>query len=414
MFFIIIYTLASNYWNYWPKNKIIFIYFYFINKIKILASMANHPSPIVYKNACAVYDWTSYYDVDNVDTVTLLIEECKTYFKKWAFQMEECPSTGNKHFQGRGSLKVKRLPSAFMKDGTLKLHHFGHLSPTSKEIASTGDFMYVMKNETRVKGPWTDKDQPKFIPMQLIGFGSESKPFMPFQTYIEKSTTIFEERKTNIVFDPQGSIGKSTIVQYLVCHKEACIKIPPFKELKDVLRAAYDQTEPIFRKNNNTIFTFFIDMPRAMKKTHLSEFYAGIEYLKGGDLVDDRNTYRALIINPPVIWITTNTLPDFNYLTYNRWNLLGINKDSKMFEELEVPTFELKTPTLKLKVYKQKALTIDELRATQDQDFIQDVQILLNKKLNIPLPTINVQPSLAVTPVTGLVLSPAVESYGNL
>ena len=53
-----------------------------------------------------VYDFTSFQTDLSPDVI---INNLKTFCKKYCFQKEECPLTGKLHYQGRISLKNKML-----------------------------------------------------------------------------------------------------------------------------------------------------------------------------------------------------------------------------------------------------------------------------------------------------------------
>ena len=107
---------------------------------------------------CAVWDWTlsAKEGTDDERSANVVVDVIKQLFKKWAFQKERGES-GYLHYQGRGSLWKKKRGSELRK--LLNALNVGdmHSTPTVTESIS-GDAFYVMKVDTRVEGPWTDKD----------------------------------------------------------------------------------------------------------------------------------------------------------------------------------------------------------------------------------------------------------------
>ena len=94
------------------------------------------------------------------------------YCSRWVFQEElgdptELHPEGYEHFQGRVSLIKKRRRSDAINIWNEALPSPGlHLSATSNTIYLAKDFLYCMKGDTRVDGPWTDQDdkfEPKFM-----------------------------------------------------------------------------------------------------------------------------------------------------------------------------------------------------------------------------------------------------------
>ena len=84
------------------------------------------------------------------DVVKMLQE----WAKKYVFQKEK-GSTGYLHWQIRLHLVKKRRKAELLKLGFGK---GGDLSITSASVHANNNFNYVMKKDTRVEGPWTEKD----------------------------------------------------------------------------------------------------------------------------------------------------------------------------------------------------------------------------------------------------------------
>jgi hypothetical protein len=71
-------------------------------------------------------------------------------------------------------------------------------------------------------------------------------------------------------------------------------------------------------------------MPRALKKDKLGGFYSAIETVKDGYAYDDRYNFTEKIFDCPVIWVISNTLPDFSLLSRDRWKLWEITDDKEL------------------------------------------------------------------------------------
>lgn len=151
----------------------------------------------------AVWEWTLPCNDRSVQDV---IATSSRLFKKFTFQKER-GSTGYLHYQGRGSLFKKRRFSEFKKllDGVEWTDC--HVSPTVS-YNRDGEPFYCMKEDTRVDGPYTEKDQPPYIPVQYRGL---MDILTPMQKEIWDSYEVPEWRKIHLVYDPVGNNGKSTI-----------------------------------------------------------------------------------------------------------------------------------------------------------------------------------------------------------
>jgi len=247
------------------------------------------------RGAVSTYDFTSF-DIDLVKTKELLNKYCK----KWVFQLEQSPKTKKQHYQGRLSLKVKlRLSGAVSKFPKW------HLSITSKE--NTKNDFYVTKEDSRVEGPWKDDDEEIYIPRQV----REMSPLFKWEQKIIYDSHNFDTRTINIIYNPEGHIGKSTFCTYCGVHRIGR-KIPYCNDFRDIMRIVMDTP---------TSNLYLFDMPRAIKKDQLYQFFSGVEEIKNGYAFDDRYKFREKYFDCPSIWIFTNKLPDLNLLSLDRWKI---------------------------------------------------------------------------------------------
>lgn len=276
---------------------------------------------------CYVWDFTlSYYDSEGIKRdIDILKEDLSKIAKKWAFQLERGEQTGYEHFQGRLSLKDK-LRKSGMK---LKLSALGyrgiHISKTSG-ANKTNEF-YVMKEETRIDGPWTDamiSKKNQRIPRDIVYINKVG--LRPFQLDIQKQCLIFDDEHVDVYIHPKGMAGKSKIIKKL-CIDGLGEELPFCNDYKDIMRMAYDVQTSYVRKYLKDCPAFFIDMPRASSKDRLYQLYAAIEKLKGGFAYDDRYAYKKCYFDPPRVFVFTNQPPDTSLLTFERWRLLTITED---------------------------------------------------------------------------------------
>lgn len=246
-------------------------------------------------NAICNYDFTaSKQHWDETKIKVVLKEHCKA----WCFQ-EEKGESGYEHYQGRFSLKVKKRLNECIK----LLNTNWNLSPTSN-TNKDNDF-YVSKEETRISGPWTDKDKETYIPKQI----REIEKLYPWQLDIVNSAKIWDTRTINIIIDPFGNNGKSILKTYIGCHGIGR-SIPFTNDYKDMMRMVMDtEKKPLY----------IIDIPRALRKDQLYQFFSGIETLKDGYAYDDRYHFKEEYFDCPNIWVFMNTFPETEYLSKDRW-----------------------------------------------------------------------------------------------
>jgi len=267
-------------------------------------------------NELATWDFTLSAEKNEDEKV--LKDNLRIICKKWVFQLEKGEVTGFLHYQGRISLiKKKRLNALINLFKTLPNWKGVHFTPTSN--AGTTNFNYVMKLDTRIKGPWTDKDEIIYIPRQVREMGE----LRPFQKYIVDNYHIWNTRDINIIYCETGNLGKSLLVGYMRAHKLGRA-LPPVNDYKDLLRMVCDLP---------TSRCYLFDMPRSLNKDRQYQFFSAIETIKDGYAYDDRYNFKEKVFDCPNIWIFTNTIPETEMLSEDRWKIWTINKKNFELEE---------------------------------------------------------------------------------
>lgn len=256
----------------------------------------------------AVWDITFSWETNDKQK---WIEFFTGYAKKWAFQKEES-GTGYVHGQCRMSLTSKKEFSALKELMDANDLNGYHMSPTSKTTAMSGDLFYVIKKDTRVDGPWSDKDEvkEKVMTKQL----EKIKVLYPWQNSIVEYLKAWEDRKILCIVQPAGDVGKSGFAEYLEYH-DLAEEMPPMNDMQDIMAAVMSI------KNKKA---FVIDMPKAMKKDRLGPFFAGLECLKNGMAYDKRYAFKKMRFDRPHIIVFTNSMPDTDLLSVDRWDFRQI------------------------------------------------------------------------------------------
>lgn len=259
------------------------------------------------------FDFTTFIMKENGNLKNDIIDYMKLYCKKWGFQEEECPTTGTLHYQCRISLKERSR-----KIPVCEKFHCGNIKPTSKDNSSgVAFYAYITKEDTRVNGPWTDKDEEIYIPRQI----REINELYSWQEFIVSTANNWDKRTINYVYNTSGNVGKSTLVGYCRAYKIGRF-LPPVNDAKDLLRMVCDLP---------TSKMYLFDLPRAMNKERLYGFWTAIETIKDGYAYDDRYKFQEKVFDCPIIWIFGNTLPDIELLSRDRWKIWDI-KDQTLVD----------------------------------------------------------------------------------
>lgn len=257
------------------------------------------------KNAICTWDFTVGSEKIKEDELKDLL---KPLCKAWCFQLEKGNKTGYEHYQGRVSFKLKTRKGPILCPGI-------HWSPTSNE--NKDNTFYVMKDETRIDGPWSDQDPEKYLPRQFRNI-----ELYRWQKTILESAKLFDARKIDLIYDPKGESGKSTIAS--ICEiLHGGIDMPPLNDFKEIIALTCDIC---MERNTRDPKIIFFDLPRALDKDHLNGLYSAIEQIKKGKLYDCRYKYKSWWIDSPRCWVFSNHLPDTTLLSADRWNIWTINE----------------------------------------------------------------------------------------
>ena len=189
-----------------------------------------------------------------------------------------------------------------------------HLSPTC--TANHNDQLYVLKLDTRIEGPWTDKDPgAPYIPRQFRGFDATN--FYPLQTKVWNSADVVDNRSINYVCNPGGCVGKTVIAALMALHQRAVL-IPPVNDAEKLIASICNI---LSGREIREPKCMFIDLPRSLDKAKLGGIYSAIEQIKNGYVYDMRYHYKEWWFDSPQLWIFSNEPPKLHFLSRDRWNL---------------------------------------------------------------------------------------------
>lgn len=274
----------------------------------------------------AVYDFT--YSKEKFDEKFKTQKDfetvLKTWFKQWAYQLEECKS-GNVHYQGRASLKKKQRPTG-MKNTANEIMPGSHFSPTPKDVALVGDLFYVIKHGTRIEGPWTSANKEVCMSRQL-----DITPW-PWQKSILATGLVCQNYVINIMIDPKGGIGKSTLVEYARC-KHGYWEAPVSGNSKKIIASVYKMLSTAKCRDPKLIF---FDVPHSYHKKKLNDLLCAIESVKDGYAYDSRYCSREWSFNPPTIWVFANFMIDLSLVSLGKWKFWQVDLKTKDLRRLEV------------------------------------------------------------------------------
>lgn len=267
------------------------------------------------QNQIARWDCTlTWVETDSPDYI---VARLKAWCKKWCFQLELGGQTEYKHWQIRVSLASKIRPTNHQLLIDKVFPGRGYWTPTSNGIhPNAKEFSYVMKEITRLEGPWCDTDvEPPPLTRQLRMFMKHD--LRPWQDTVLSWCSQEDDRSIKVIYDTIGNSGKSIFSEFLE-YKGLALEIPPMRHMEDIMQCVMGQ---------HIAKAYLIDMPRAMKKDKLGDFYSGLEALKNGIAYDKRYAFKKVRFDRPQVIVFTNTLPDFNMLSADRWEIWEMHLD---------------------------------------------------------------------------------------
>ena len=265
---------------------------------------------------------------------------------KYVFQLEKSES-GYEHYQGRIRLIKKQIKSTLLKNfKDIDLSNVPSFSPTTKDVYGSSSFSYVLKDDTRIDGAWSEKDftderlkEAQYIPRQ---YRFAYDKLYEWQKHIYDKCLDFDSRVINVLYDPVGNIGKSTLAGLLTIHKDGII-IP---DIDDPARIVYSVCDILEAKKIRHTVPIMLDLPRSTNHRDIDNFTRAIEKIKSGIVYDTRGKYTQWYFDSPTIWIFCNECPHSSLLSKDRWITWQVTEDKKLVPFISDD--EEQTPTVKV------------------------------------------------------------------
>ena len=135
-----------------------------------------------------------------------------------------------------------------------------------------------------------------------------------WQTQVKDIISVYDDRNIIMIVDQTGNCGKSAFAEYME-YEGLAYEIPPMRLMEDIMACCMSIP---------TQTCYMVDLPRAMKKEKLSDFFSGLECLKNGVMYDKRYKFKKKRIDCPQVVVFSNKFPDKNYLSPDRWKMYKI------------------------------------------------------------------------------------------
>lgn len=265
-----------------------------------------------------LYRWAfTYYPVNHDVELEPFIAFLKSVAKKYVFQLEECPTTGRLHYQGRVSLRVRTRKNAIAHPTSNGLPKGWRLSEevTDNEISSS---FYCTDVTKRKAGPWSDKDRALIVPAQW-----RLTTLLPWQDEMIERLRTQNARKVLFVLD-NGRTGKGAIRKHLMSLGRAHSlpsSLESAKEVNQWVCGIYKNIDETKRCEQR--LCLMLDVPRATPTEKFWRPYiACLECFKDGSAQDGRYANNEVHFISPRIVVFCNELPPATLLSGDRWETL--------------------------------------------------------------------------------------------
>ncbi len=238
------------------------------------------------------------------------------YAKKWIFQLEKGDDTGYLHYQCKFDLRSKMRGSSLghlLKDAGLVGYH---LSPSHAK-----HFEYVMKDRTKVDGPWRD-EVPLPTKMKVVEDHKHA-----WQSSLEEMP--FDDRKVIFVCDPVGRNGKSTWSQYR-CWKHDSILVKQWQHPSQVTQAIFAQLPSDSKYVDNC--EIIVDCTRAhLCQQDRKQLASALEGVKDGFIQEFRYKYQRKFLGHTRLIVFSNwRFKISDDLSADRWSCWQITGEATL------------------------------------------------------------------------------------
>lgn len=170
------------------------------------------------------------------------------------------------------------------------------------------------------------KDYDNNVPgcvLTIRGFPAELKiikELRPFQQdLVNFSQLPPNDRKILYIYDEEGDKGKTQFTKYMVARYNALFCTGGrYEDMTYLLAAAQKNGRDL-----NIPFTFILNVPRDVSSDHIS--YKALEAIKDGLMTSPKYESTSLVFNSPHVWVFSNSPPNLDKLSADKWELYTIN-----------------------------------------------------------------------------------------
>lgn len=253
-----------------------------------------------------------------------------------------------------------------------------HWSPEHDQAKGS---YYVLKEQGRLAGPWTDKDME--VNKEVIAYHTVAN-WTLLQQQILMSLNHLTDRQMLFVMDPKGGSGKTTLKNILGVRGRAMVIPAAMNSAEDMIQfvmGIHPQVKP-FKDNRKLMI---LDMPRATTEERWAKYCSALEDIHNGNLYDRRYAAKQDWIIPPLILVLCNTWPHARLLSHDRFKLMKVmHQGHHQGPYLKPYTFQMVMRDLK-EEEELKALLAQQDSASQEPPIIEPEPEWPSEQNELPL-----------------------------
>lgn len=263
----------------------------------------------------------NFRELCSVERVCSVLTE---FGAQWCFQLERGTSNGKLHYQVRLILCDAQKFETLLTILEARFYDRRDITvcpESNNSIQQGGLAFYVMKDETKVDGPWHDPTYRtrKFVPYTMKDLKMMETP-LPFQQSILDACALEpDDRTINWVANFTGCAGKSKLMKYMRM-------MPGYDMARISLGSATQIKTSIIGKGPHRIY--MVDLPKVRgSDERVQELFSAIEEIKNGWVESPMygKSDQELLMEPPHVWIFSNELPNLSFCSLDRWRVHTID-----------------------------------------------------------------------------------------
>lgn len=228
--------------------------------------------------------------------------------KRFCFQYEQGDDTLLFHIQGRCSFKTEKTKAAasLIMKGLAGKQGSYFVEPTVKAVALAKDEYYVMKDDTRIDGPWTDRNVKRRYQQKRF----RNSTMKPWQQKLWDHVKDLEDDRHIIFVKDEGNAGKSWLRGWMFTHSKKVINVPTNIDQEDQVGCFITN----FTSDGDEII-ITMDVPRGTSPKRWFALCRTMKTIKQGFLFNWKNNATERVIEPPIIICFCNDYPPVGALT---------------------------------------------------------------------------------------------------